>query len=55
MFNFDPGYGACKERTRRSLVAATAVSALCANFVMGLLSNMPIAVAPGMGMNAYCT
>jgi adenine/guanine/hypoxanthine permease len=34
---------------------ATAVSAAVATLVMGLYANYPIALAPGMGLNAYFT
>src|ERR1700691_6813515 len=32
---------------------ATCISAAVATLVMGLLANYPIALAPGMGMNAF--
>lgn len=35
------------------LVMATALSAAIATLVMGLYSNYPFALAPGMGLNAY--
>lgn len=35
------------------LVIATAISAAIATLVMGLLSNYPFALAPGMGLNAF--
>ena len=34
---------------------ATAVSAAVATLIMGLLANFPVALAPGMGLNAYFT
>lgn len=34
---------------------ATAVSAAIATLVMGLLANLPVALAPGMGLNAFFT
>ncbi len=34
---------------------ATAVAAAIATLVMGLLANLPIALAPGMGLNAFFT
>jgi AGZA family xanthine/uracil permease-like MFS transporter len=34
-------------------IAATAVSAALATLAMALLANYPIALAPGMGMNAF--
>jgi AGZA family xanthine/uracil permease-like MFS transporter len=35
------------------LVVATGVSAAIATLIMGLLANYPIALAPGMGLNAF--
>ncbi len=34
---------------------ATAVSAAIATLIMGLLANLPVALAPGMGLNAFFT
>ncbi len=34
---------------------ATAVSAALATLLMGLLANLPVALAPGMGLNAFFT
>lgn len=43
-------YMLCVQEVRRDLVTATAaISALC-SFAMGLFANMPIALAPGMGV-----
>jgi AGZA family xanthine/uracil permease-like MFS transporter len=39
----------------RAVAAATCVAAAFGCFAMGLLSNYPLALAPGMGMNAYFT
>ena len=33
----------------------TAVSAFLACFMMGAFANLPFALAPGMGLNAYFT
>lgn len=38
---------------RQDLVTATAASSLIACLIMGGLANMPLALAPGMGLNAY--
>jgi AGZA family xanthine/uracil permease-like MFS transporter len=38
---------------RSNLVTATAASSLIACFIMGAFANMPLALAPGMGLNAY--
>jgi AGZA family xanthine/uracil permease-like MFS transporter len=37
------------------VAAATCVAAAFGSILMGLLSNTPLALAPGMGMNAYFT
>eukprot|EP00775_Hariotina_reticulata_P011241 gene11241-11390_t len=50
-FEDDPGYNACVQ----SLVAATCISSAIGCFMMCFLANMPLAVAPGMGINAYFT
>ncbi|EGP82796.1 uncharacterized protein MYCGRDRAFT_77684 [Zymoseptoria tritici IPO323] len=51
----DPAYMLCVAEVQRDLTTATAaISALC-SFAMGILANMPIAIAPGMGLNAYFT
>ncbi len=45
-------------QTGMSLAAVTTATCLCAAFgsiVMGALANYPIALAPGMGLNAYFT
>ena len=44
--------------TGMSLGAVTIATCLCAAFgsiMMGLLANLPLALAPGMGLNAYFT
>ncbi|GJN40681.1 hypothetical protein PR202_gb29941 [Eleusine coracana subsp. coracana] len=49
----DPGYAACVSRARRDLIVATAASSVIGSFIMGAFANLPIALAPGMGTNAY--
>ena len=49
----NPGYSACLDQTRKDLIVATVVSSLIGCLIMGLLANLPLALAPGMGMNAY--
>ncbi|KAL3161762.1 hypothetical protein ABBQ38_008857 [Trebouxia sp. C0009 RCD-2024] len=51
----DPGFDACLDLTKRSLITATAASSLIGCFLMGVGGNLPIALAPGMGLNAYFT
>src|ERR1700746_653365 len=38
-----------------AVTAATCLSAAAGSFLMGGLANYPIALAPGMGLNAYFT
>jgi AGZA family xanthine/uracil permease-like MFS transporter len=47
------GYSACLAVVKKDLIIATASSALIACFIMGLFANLPLALAPGMGTNAY--
>ena len=44
-----------QDETRKNLITATAASSCIACFVMGAFANMPLAIAPGMGLNAYFT
>lgn len=43
----------CLANTHRSLISATAAACVIANFLMGVMGNLPLAIAPGMGLNAY--
>lgn len=49
----DPGNAALNA----SLYIATCLAAFCGTLLMGLLANLPVASAPGMGLNAFfaCT
>ncbi|KAJ9678015.1 hypothetical protein PVL29_022792 [Vitis rotundifolia] len=49
------GYETCLARIRNDLVVVTALSAMIGSFSMGVLANLPLAVAPAMGPNAYFT
>ncbi|KAJ1281478.1 hypothetical protein BS78_04G309000 [Paspalum vaginatum] len=51
--NPNPGYEQCLARTKSDLIVATAVAAMAGSFAMGLFANLPLALAPGMGANAY--
>jgi AGZA family xanthine/uracil permease-like MFS transporter len=46
-------YALCTQEINRDLVTATAAIAALSTFCMGLFANLPIALAPGMGLNAY--
>ncbi|KAK0525789.1 hypothetical protein OC834_005038 [Tilletia horrida] len=49
----DPAYLACVDVVRRDYVTATSAISTIATFLMGLLANMPLGLAPGLGVNAY--
>ncbi|KAL5120253.1 hypothetical protein ACEQ8H_001811 [Pleosporales sp. CAS-2024a] len=49
----DTDYALCRQDFNRSLVTATAAVAGFSSFLFGFLTNMPVALAPGMGLNAY--
>ncbi|KAG6402050.1 hypothetical protein SASPL_138920 [Salvia splendens] len=49
----NPGYAACLDKTRKDLIVATDASSLIGSAIMGLFANLPLALAPGMGANAY--
>ncbi|KAF1946033.1 hypothetical protein EJ02DRAFT_367757 [Clathrospora elynae] len=51
--NNDQQYLLCVQEVKRDLVTATAAISALTSFCMGLFANMPIALAPGMGLNAY--
>lgn len=46
-------YALCKDEIRRDLITATAAIACLSSVLMGALANLPVALAPGMGLNAY--
>ncbi|KAK6528899.1 hypothetical protein TWF694_004128 [Orbilia ellipsospora] len=48
-------YAECLVVLQRDLITATAAISALSSFAMGLLANLPIALAPGMGINAYFT
>ncbi|ODH13681.1 hypothetical protein ACO22_07013 [Paracoccidioides brasiliensis] len=48
-------YDLCLNSLRRDFITGTAAMAALSSFCMGLFANMPIALAPGMGLNAYFT
>ncbi|CAK9143483.1 unnamed protein product [Ilex paraguariensis] len=47
------GYQNCLSKIKSDLIVATALSAMIGSFAMGLLANLPLGLAPGMGPNAY--
>ncbi|KAI9367656.1 permease family-domain-containing protein [Aspergillus egyptiacus] len=46
-------YLLCKQEVVRDIVTATAAISCLSTFLLGLLANLPVALAPGMGLNAY--
>lgn len=51
----DPEYLKCLQEVNQELVTATAAISAISSIAMGVFANMPIALAPGMGVNAYFT
>ncbi|KGN45828.1 adenine/guanine permease AZG1 [Cucumis sativus] len=49
----NPGYVDCLDQVRRDLIVATIASSLIGCVIMGVFANLPLALAPGMGTNAY--
>ncbi|KAF8402511.1 hypothetical protein HHK36_010596 [Tetracentron sinense] len=49
----NPGYSACLDKIRKDLIVATVASSLIGCLIMGAFANLPLALAPGMGTNAY--
>ncbi|KAL4443804.1 hypothetical protein ABPG75_011541 [Micractinium tetrahymenae] len=46
---------ACITKLRASLISATAAACVISHFLMGVIGNLPLAVCPAMGLNAYFT
>lgn len=53
--NNNDEYALCVQAIKRDAVTATAAISAFASFFMGLLANLPVGLAPGMGLNAYFT
>ncbi|KAI0052219.1 hypothetical protein FA95DRAFT_70528 [Auriscalpium vulgare] len=51
----DTVYLACVDEIRKDLITSTAAIAALSSFLMGLLANLPVGLAPGLGLNAYFT
>ncbi|WFD07069.1 hypothetical protein MVES1_002425 [Malassezia vespertilionis] len=51
--NNDPEYQACKNDVRRAYIVSTAAAACLSSGLMGIVANMPLGLAPGLGVNAY--
>ncbi|RYP66144.1 hypothetical protein DL770_008862 [Monosporascus sp. CRB-9-2] len=46
-------YLLCAAEVKRDIVTATAAISALTSFAMGLFANLPVSLAPGMGLNAY--
>ncbi|KAF5476621.1 hypothetical protein F2P56_003353 [Juglans regia] len=53
MFKPNSGYQDCLSKNKNDLIVATALSAMIGSIAMGVLANLPLALAPAMGPNAY--
>ncbi|KAI1853547.1 hypothetical protein JX265_004122 [Neoarthrinium moseri] len=51
----DDAYSQCKTILKRDLVTATSAIAGLSSILFGFLTNLPVALGPGMGLNAYFT
>lgn len=51
--NNNEEYAICVQEIKRDVVTATAAISAIATFFVGFLANMPVGIAPGMGLNAY--
>jgi AGZA family xanthine/uracil permease-like MFS transporter len=49
----DTVYLACVEELRRELITTTAAISALASAAMGIVANLPVGLAPGLGLNAY--
>ena len=49
----DPDYLSCQNEIRQDLITTTAAIAALSSFLMGALANLPVGLAPGLGLNAY--
>ena len=52
---FGLSYLACVEDVKREYITSTAIASMFGCLCMGFLANLPIGLAPGLGMNAYFT
>ncbi|KAF9555938.1 xanthine/uracil permease [Agrocybe pediades] len=49
----DADYLLCVAEVRQDLITSTAGISALASFAMGLFANLPVGLAPGLGLNAY--
>ncbi|KAK7842778.1 adenine/guanine permease AZG2 [Quercus suber] len=53
MIKPNAGYQTCLSKVKGDLIVATVLSAMVGSIAMGILANLPLALAPAMGPNAY--
>ncbi|KAJ8771252.1 hypothetical protein K2173_026429 [Erythroxylum novogranatense] len=53
IFKPNDGYQNCLQKTKSDLIVGTVLSSMIGSFAMGILANLPLGLAPGMGANAY--
>ncbi|CAO3696047.1 hypothetical protein G6F70_006295 [Rhizopus microsporus] len=51
----DPAYLQCVYNFRLDLIIATSICAMISSVLIGIFANLPLGMAPGMGLNAYFT
>ncbi|KJA17332.1 hypothetical protein HYPSUDRAFT_206272 [Hypholoma sublateritium FD-334 SS-4] len=49
----DEAYLICVGEVRQDLIISTAAISAISTFLMGLFANLPVGLAPGLGLNAY--
>ncbi|KAK7043065.1 hypothetical protein VNI00_008803 [Paramarasmius palmivorus] len=49
----DATYSACVDEVRNDLIISTAAISALASCLMGIFANLPVGMAPGLGVNAY--
>ncbi|KAG7085667.1 hypothetical protein E1B28_003212 [Marasmius oreades] len=49
----DSAYNQCINEVRNELIISTAAMSAMSSFLMGAVANLPIGMAPGLGLNAY--
>jgi hypothetical protein len=49
----DPVYNLCVSQVRNDLIVSTAIISSISSLLMGSLANLPVCLAPGLGVNAY--
>lgn len=51
----DATYLSCVQEVKQDLITSTAAISALSSVLMGALANLPVGMAPGMGLNAYFT